>query len=112
MLQSSMDYVRRPGCLSGWMRRQWQPESGAYLPPPPAPVPPRIEIASPAPPPMVAARPASRLPSLHGKKIVIDAGHGGKDPGDRGVSRLPEKTIVLSVANEVARLLQDRGAEW
>ena len=63
---------------------------------------------SPQPPPPLMARPS--LPSLKGKTIVIDAGHGGKDPGTRGVSRLQEKTIVLLIANQVARLLQDRGA--
>lgn len=50
------------------------------------------------------------LPSLRGKKVVIDAGHGGKDPGARGVSRLQEKTIVLLIATHVGRLLQHREA--
>jgi N-acetylmuramoyl-L-alanine amidase len=71
---------------------------------PPAPPP-------PAPPPKPTPPPS--LPTLVGKKVVIDAGHGGKDPGTLGppgFSRLSEKTIVLLVANEVARLLRDRGA--
>lgn len=32
------------------------------------------------------------------KKVIIDAGHGGKDPGAIGVTGVKEKTIVLSIA--------------
>lgn len=37
--------------------------------------------------------------------IVIDAGHGGEDPGAVGPSRLLEKNVVFSIANEVYRQL-------
>jgi N-acetylmuramoyl-L-alanine amidase len=40
------------------------------------------------------------------KKIVIDAGHGGKDPGCHGVFS-NEKDITLSVAKKVGRMIQD-----
>lgn len=43
--------------------------------------------------------------------IVVDAGHGGKDPGARGVSVSPEKTINLDVALRLARLLEQAGAK-
>lgn len=78
---------------------------GAAVPAQPQPP---VAMASPTPQPPLTARPY--LPSLAGKKIVIDAGHGGKDPGTKGVSRMNEKSIVLLIANEAARLLQDRGA--
>jgi len=42
--------------------------------------------------------------------IVVDAGHGGKDPGALGVGPLPEKTININVAMKLARLLEQRGA--
>lgn len=41
--------------------------------------------------------------------VVIDAGHGGKDPGATSVLGFYEKSINLSVALEVAWLLEQRG---
>jgi N-acetylmuramoyl-L-alanine amidase len=41
--------------------------------------------------------------------VVIDAGHGGKDPGATSVLGFYEKGINLAVAGEVARLLEQRG---
>ncbi len=38
--------------------------------------------------------------------VVIDAGHGGRDPGASGPAGLKEKTVTLAVAKEVARLLR------
>ena len=38
--------------------------------------------------------------------VVIDAGHGGEDPGAIGPSRLLEKNVVLSIAREVYRQLE------
>ncbi len=39
-------------------------------------------------------------------KVVIDAGHGGKDPGCHGVYSY-EKDITLAVSKKVGKLLQD-----
>jgi N-acetylmuramoyl-L-alanine amidase len=41
--------------------------------------------------------------------IVIDAGHGGKDPGCIGKSGVKEKTIVLAVAKKLRERLNGRG---
>lgn len=48
--------------------------------------------------------------ALAGIKIVVDPGHGGRDPGARGLSALPEKTINLAVATKLAGLLTKQGA--
>ena len=42
------------------------------------------------------------------KRICIDAGHGGKDPGAVGRSGLNEKDVNMQVALKVADLLMDR----
>ena len=38
--------------------------------------------------------------------VAIDAGHGGEDPGAIGYRRTKEKTVVLKIAKELARLLE------
>ena len=49
--------------------------------------------------------------ALVGKKVVIDPGHGGTDPGVVGQSGLAEKDINLAVAKDLAELLRMAGAE-
>jgi len=44
-----------------------------------------------------------------GKVIVIDPGHGGKDPGAVGYRRYREKVVVLDVARELEKILKSRG---
>jgi len=74
--------------------------------PPPRPVQPDSPSPPvvPSPPPVTSPR-----PSLDSYTVVIDPGHGGKDPGARGLSREPEKNIVLKIARQVARKLKQRG---
>ena len=52
------------------------------------------------------------LASVYGlevKTIIIDAGHGGRDPGAVGPSGLTEKTVTLDVARRLARRLEAHG---
>jgi len=43
------------------------------------------------------------------KIIVIDAGHGGKDPGAIGYKKYREKMVVLSIAQKLKKILIARG---
>jgi|GEM_PF-1471044 len=59
---------------------------------------------APAKPAKPAAPPALR-------KIVIDPGHGGKDPGAIGLDGVAEKDIVLGVARRLADKLKALGID-
>ncbi len=43
------------------------------------------------------------------KTIVIDAGHGGKDPGAVGYRKYREKIVVFQIAKRLKNILKDRG---
>lgn len=74
--------------------------------PPPSP---RYEASPPPPRPVAPPRPTSH--NLRGRHIVVDPGHGGKDPGASSrYTALPEKAIVLSVSLALAEELKGRGA--
>ncbi len=45
------------------------------------------------------------------KKVCIDAGHGGTDPGAVGRNGALEKDIVLSVSEQTGAALQRCGIE-
>jgi N-acetylmuramoyl-L-alanine amidase len=42
------------------------------------------------------------------KKVVIDPGHGGKDPGAVGPRGLLEKDVVLAVGKKLAKILREK----
>lgn len=42
------------------------------------------------------------------KKVVIDPGHGGEDPGAIGPSGLKEKDVVLDIAKKLGRILNEK----
>jgi N-acetylmuramoyl-L-alanine amidase len=94
-----------------------EPPPDASAPPPTGPTPPEPAAASP---PVVSAL-QTRIPSFHAagppgrsearavrsdiKTIVIDPGHGGKDPGAIGRSGMAEKDITLYVGLRLRDLL-------
>ena len=67
----------------------------------------------------IEAEPAKKAPveknmpaamPLTGLKVMIDAGHGGKDPGGIGVTGIQEKEIALDVSLRIQKLLKEQGA--
>lgn len=51
--------------------------------------------------------PQPKAPAPRLRKIVLDPGHGGKDPGAIGIRGIAEKDIVLSIAKRLARKLKE-----
>jgi N-acetylmuramoyl-L-alanine amidase len=73
------------------------------------------KVEAPAAPPKITLPPisrqiteAQRQARLDIETIVIDPGHGGKDPGAMGHGGLTEKDIVLDIGLRLRALLQDR----
>jgi N-acetylmuramoyl-L-alanine amidase len=76
-------------------------------PPPPAARPPEPPVANRA-----GSYSLARQLGLGVRRIVIDAGHGGHDPGTIGRGGLQEKDLVLDVALRLDRLVrQELGAD-
>jgi N-acetylmuramoyl-L-alanine amidase len=71
---------------------------------PPAPLPPEVNRAG--------TYSLARQLGLGARRIVIDAGHGGHDPGSIGPGGLQEKELVLDVALRLSKLVREQlGAE-
>jgi len=62
-------------------------------------------ISSSYTPPVVTPN----IPRTASGTVVVDPGHGGKDPGATSYHGYYEKTVVLSIARKVASYLENRG---
>lgn len=65
-----------------------------------------VEPPSPPQPNRSGSISLARQLGLGARRIVIDAGHGGHDPGTIGPRGLQEKELVLDVAQRLARLVR------
>ncbi|WP_413171785.1 N-acetylmuramoyl-L-alanine amidase [Anabaena azotica] len=76
---------------------------------PPLPSPNNVELPNPN---IRTPQPRRRPVVPKGKLlVVIDPGHGGKDPGAIGISGLEEKDIILPIGRRVAAILQQNGVQ-
>lgn len=63
-------------------------------------------------PPPRSSQPTSLNRSTRGKVVVvIDPGHGGKDPGAIGIGGIQEKRIVMSISQHIAQILEKQGVQ-
>ncbi|MBM4267961.1 MAG: N-acetylmuramoyl-L-alanine amidase, partial [Deltaproteobacteria bacterium] len=68
--------------------------------------------ASPRPTPPPTPEPTAALgpsPVTSGRRytIVLDPGHGGQDPGARGVTGEPEKSVTLAIVRQIDERLKE-----
>ncbi|YAI83000.1 MAG: N-acetylmuramoyl-L-alanine amidase [cyanobacterium endosymbiont of Rhopalodia sterrenbergii] len=69
-------------------------------------------------PPANASPPITSYPTNSSSRVpkgrvlvIIDPGHGGKDPGAVGLRGLQEKNVILPISLDVSRLLQEQGVQ-
>lgn len=78
------------------------------FPPPPVIRPPNLNnppiISDPTPPPR-------QNPPKGRTLVIIDPGHGGKDPGAIGLGGLQEKNVILPISQMVAQILEKQGIQ-
>jgi N-acetylmuramoyl-L-alanine amidase len=103
--------ARRPITIAGvdrWPTPATPPGRSTPTPALAAPVPPAAPPPTPVPPAANRAGNYSlaRQLGLGARRIVIDAGHGGHDPGTIGPRGLQEKDLVLDVALRLEQLVR------
>ncbi|MEW5858069.1 MAG: N-acetylmuramoyl-L-alanine amidase [Cyanobacteriota bacterium] len=84
---------------------------GSVVPPTsPVRVPPTGPVRVPLPTTNNPPSP-SRRPRIGRLVVVVDPGHGGKDPGAIGYRGLKEVDVILPIAQQVAALLEQQGIQ-
>ena len=92
--------------------REWTVEvptlEGVAQSPRPRPLPPLIRDRWPD-----TSNSPDELPRVTNGRVVVvlDPGHGGRDPGAVGIRGLQEKDIVFPITQRVAEILQNRGVQ-
>lgn len=92
--------------LETTLSRQVQDDAGqpAAAKPPESPVKALLPTSATEPETMPQAAPAiSKI-----RRIVLDPGHGGHDPGAVGANKLQEKDVVLAIGLKLRDLLKDK----
>jgi len=88
------------------------PSPDAVAPPGPVAAGPSPEVppsvAPPVPPPAPSSGPAAPV-RKHRVRVMIDPGHGGKDPGAIGPTGLKEKDVVLAIGRRIREKLAGSG---
>nr|WP_155752174.1 N-acetylmuramoyl-L-alanine amidase [Scytonema sp. UIC 10036] len=79
----------------------------------PSPGLPPITRTNPQPLPPRSATIPSRSPRVPNGRviIVVDPGHGGRDPGAIGIGGLQEKDVILPISSRIAEILQQKGIQ-
>lgn len=59
------------------------------------------------------SRPSTSLPSVPNNRfrVVIDPGHGGRDPGAIGIGGLQERDVVNDISSQVSSILERQGVQ-
>lgn len=76
-----------------------------------------LPLQIPVPPPAISTPPVYTPPVYSpqvpkGRLVVmIDPGHGGKDPGAIGIGGLQEKDVILPISQRVAAILEQQGIQ-
>ena len=78
------------------------PSAGSAAPSEPPAIPPSVES-----PPAAASLPSPTR--KHRVRVMIDPGHGGKDPGAIGSNGLKEKDVVLAIGRKIREKLSRSG---
>ncbi|MCB1591307.1 MAG: N-acetylmuramoyl-L-alanine amidase [Alphaproteobacteria bacterium] len=60
-------------------------------------------------PPIPGTKPAKQTNKTDKRRIVIDPGHGGVDPGAIGINNIHEKNVVLALSKELKNELENTG---